>query len=313
MTKTLATLSLLLAAAAWADPQADILAGAGQLRASRAGRQAPKPPVDCGRKEGTRSDPAYKKECVCRGKHFVRTVFYKQTDDPLLPSAASNGLPDLQIRPWIESAETALNFHGLSLGFTQLPQGQDYVRPFGPAAFVRLRATLEIAGRPRDKSAEPELLSAPDERCKVIADGLRRRAPSSGELPIFFLNYGDGLKKLNSADDADVVGVTYNGADFESECQRAGESVPATPPLLIIVQANPDGRVPQVLIHEMGHAIGKATATPWFGDRYPSPSDPDVRNIMASKKKLASVDDMLMTDVQVEALCRAPYVSATDL
>jgi hypothetical protein len=164
-----------------------------------------------------------------------------------------------------------------------------------------------------DKKKDPVCVIAIDDQiafCQVVRDAFKAHAPPAGYFPVFLLWFGSSLKKQIGSD---VAGQFYPKGAFKSSCDVVGEAEGVPDTAFAVVDVKPDTEIKQVLIHEMGHAIGDSVGHKnWFEDQYPGENAPaDVKNIMVSRRGLTDWKDMKMSPLQVQALCSSPYTSDT--
>lgn len=179
-----------------------------------------------------------------------------------------------------------------------------------------------------DKKKDPLCVIPVDDMislCQVVRDAFKAHAPPNDAqhtyFPVFEVWFGGSLKKQIGTD---VAGKNFPRGSFKDSCSVVGEAEGLPDYALALVDAKPDQELKQVLIHEMGHAIGTSvdktgpakgnvgTAKDWFEDLKPGVNaTADVKNIMASEKALSKPEELEISPYQTNALCRSPYVSDT--
>lgn len=216
------------------------------------------------------------------GRKYLHVTFYAASNFPFLDDRAAD-------------AAAAFIRYNVELS-----------RRGGPGGWTPTRGPVEIATGRRPAGVAVEKIDAPDELCKVARDSFASAPPAAGSLPVFFLRFGDGMKKLMGAE---AVGRMY-GAGLKDFCEQVGEpGLPAD--RLAVVDLEPDAVLMQVTAHEIGHAVGAeahaahGTSSALFADVY----DKSVDNIMVSQRALTSRDQMQLNALQVGVLCGSGYVS----
>ena len=259
------------AASAQNDPVLSVRAATSQLKAGGgAGRPAgPGNPGRCAGKGPT-------------GRKYLHVTYY----------AASN-VPFVDER----SADAAAAF---------IRYNVELSRRGGPTGWTPTRGPIEIATGHRLAGVAVEKIDAPDELCKVVRDAFASAPPAAGALPVFFLRFGDGMKKIMGAE---AVGKTYGGG-LKNICDEAGEPG-LTDMRLAVIDLEPVAVLMQVTAHEIGHAVGSeahaahGTSMALFDDI----ADRSAENIMVTQRGLTSRDQMQLNSLQVGVLCTSGYVS----
>ena len=182
----------------------------------------------------------------------------------------------------------------------------EFSRRGGPGGWTPTRGPIEILTGHRPAGVAVEKIDAPDELCKVVRDAFASAPPAAGSLPLFFLRFGEGMKKLMGSE---AVGRMY-GSGLKDFCEQVGETG-LSDARLAVVDLEPDTVIMQVTAHEIGHAVGaeahaaRGTSSALFADIY----DKGVDNIMVSQRGLTSRDQMKLNALQVGVLCGSGYVT----
>jgi hypothetical protein len=210
-----------------------------------------------------------------KGPDYLNVMVYKQM----------SGIPFVDER--VADAAGALSLRGFGLN-----DHSGYVR--GYRDVIGKASTVQF----------PDI-EAPADLCVVVKDAfsMEDQKPRDMQLPIFFVKIAENLKKTLFG--TETVGKTFGPGVFKSVCDSLG--VDGLPPnTLIVIDSGPEQVHRQVLIHEIGHAVSFSVphaSKAIFEHR----TAPDAKNIMVTHRGLEKVEDMQMTDAQVEVLCRSPY------
>ena len=252
------------------DPVISVRAATAKLKAGGGGRPA------------VSASPA---RCVGKGpsgRKYLHVTFYAASNVPFVNDRAAD-------------AAAAFIRYNVELS-----------RRGGPTGWTPTRGPIEIATGHRPAGVAVEKIDAPDELCKVVRDAFASAAPAAGSLPVFFLRFGDGMKKIMGAE---AVGKMY-GAGLKSMCDEAGEPG-LTDARLAVIDLEPVSVIMQVTAHEIGHAVGSqahaahGTSMALFDDI----ADKSVDNIMVTQRGLTSRDQMQLNSLQAGVLCASGYVS----
>lgn len=250
------------------------------------------PAPECGKKDST------KRGCSClpAGNSSLRLTVYKQNDLPVNESAASNALPDPEVKIYLNTIKDVLAQHGVGLDLNLAPP------LLAPSEVYNKKTT-------HDPQIE-ESIGGTGELCRVIDSAFRAGKPEGNRFPLFFFRFGDNLRK----EMPETAGQNFSKKAFLDKCGVVGESdsmAPGNfPDYFAVVDTRPEQYISQVPIHEIGHALGHSVAQvppQVFEDRYPQ-KYPGTMNIMASQRSVGSPDQMTMSADQVFVLCNSSYV-----
>lgn len=129
-----------------------------------------------------------------------------------------------------------------------------------------------------------------------LVDAAFKAHPPGNALPVFFLNL-DGDMVLG----ADAVGQNYNQDTSRIECGDYAD-VSAWPDFIIISDRAPKTTT-QVLLHEIGHAVGHVEGK---NDVFQHSTDDPV-NIMVTGASIPKAEDVSMNSDQLAVFCHSRF------
>lgn len=133
--------------------------------------------------------------------------------------------------------------------------------------------------------------------CALVDDAFKAH-PASDRLPVFFL-YLDSDMVLGG----DAVGQNFNPDTSRIECGNYRD-VTRWPDFIVISNRVPKTTV-QVLVHEMGHALGQLSGqTGKFAHR-----GGDSNNLMLTGRSVEKAEDVSMTTEQLSVFCGSKFAA----
>lgn len=131
--------------------------------------------------------------------------------------------------------------------------------------------------------------------CKLVDDAFKAH-PAGNALPVFFLYLDDAIFESSEA-----VGQNFHQETSRRDCGDYAD-VSAWPDF-IVISNRVNKTTTQVLLHEIGHALGHASGR---NDLFQHSTD-DLLNMMVTGTSIPKAEDVSMNSEQLEVFCNSSF------